>query len=194
MYQSDPAPWLEFYAWNTDGSAKTDLVYNTSGISIVVVRDNLANSSALTLSAASGPTDWAAGKFWAMGGNKYRVGIATASISSFAGKISVEGTYTGGVITGVTEYVTAYNPAGNPNTTTPPTVGAIADQVWDEARSGHATEGTFGEKVNAELDSSARVKLAAEQPDYAPIRTGVEYQHTQNSSGASTVNVTIEEA
>jgi len=129
MYQSDTAPWLEFFAWNTDGSAKTDLVYNTSGISIVVVRDNQANSSALTLSAASGPTDWAAGKFWAMGGNKYRVGIATASISSFTGKISVEGTYTGGVITGVTEYVTAYNPAGNPNTTTPPTVAAIADEV-----------------------------------------------------------------
>jgi hypothetical protein len=129
MYQSDAAPWLEFFAWNTDGSAKTDLVYNTSGISIVVVRDNQANSSALTLSAASGPTDWAAGKFWAMGGNKYRVGIATASISSFTGKISVEGTYTGGVITGVTEYVTAYDPSGNPNTTSPPTAAAIADEV-----------------------------------------------------------------
>jgi hypothetical protein len=115
MYQSDSAPWLEFFAWNTDGTAKTDLVYNTSGISIVVVRDNLANSSALTLSAASGPTDWAAGKFWAMGGNKYRVGIATASISSFTGQISVEGSYTGGVLTGVTREVSAYNPTRNPS-------------------------------------------------------------------------------
>jgi hypothetical protein len=114
MYQSETAPWLEFYAWNTDGSAKTDLVYNTSGISIVVVRDNLANSSALALSAASGPTDWAAGKFHAMGGNKYRVGIATASISSFTGQISVEGSYTGGVLTGVTREVSAYNPAYEP--------------------------------------------------------------------------------
>jgi hypothetical protein len=114
MYQSDSAPWLEFFAWNTDGSAKIDLVYNTSGISIVVVRDNLANSSALTLSAASGPTDWAAGKFWAMGGNKYRVGIATASISSFTGQISVEGSYTGGVLTGVTREVSAYDPTKNP--------------------------------------------------------------------------------
>jgi hypothetical protein len=114
MYQSDSAPWLELYAWETDGSAKTNLVYNTAGISIVVVRDNLANSATLTLAAASGPTDWAAGKFWAMGGNKYRVGIAAASISSFTGQISVEGTYTGGVITGVTREVSAYNPAGNP--------------------------------------------------------------------------------
>lgn len=129
MYQSETAPWLEFYAWNTDGSAKTDLVFNTAGISIVVVRDNLANSAALTLSSASGPTDWAAGKFWAMGGNKYRVGISTASISSFTGQISVEGTYTGGVLTGATREVSAYNPAGNPNTATPPTTIAIADAV-----------------------------------------------------------------
>lgn len=115
MYQSETAPWLEFFAWNTDGTAKTDLVFNTAGISIVVVRDNLANSAALTLSAASGPTDWAAGKFWAMGGNKYRVGISTALISSFTGQISAEGSYTGGVITGVTREVSAYNPTRNPS-------------------------------------------------------------------------------
>jgi hypothetical protein len=30
------------------------------------------------------------------------------------------------------------------NTTTPPTVGAIADQVWDEAQADHVTVGTFG--------------------------------------------------
>ena len=141
MYQSETAPWLEFYAWNTDGSAKTDLVYNTSGISIVVVRDNLANSSALTLSAASGPTDWAAGKFWAMGGNKYRVGIATASISSFTGQISVEGSYTGGVLTGVTREVSAYNPTRNPS---------IAGDAMT-------------------LTSGQRVKLDATQSDYAPL-------------------------
>lgn len=80
------------------------------------------------------------------------------------------------------------------NTTTPPTAAAVADQVWDEARSGHATAGTFGEKVNAELDPAARVKLDGNQPDCNVLRTGVEYQHTQNSSAASTVNVTIEEA
>jgi len=32
-----------------------------------------------------------------------------------------------------------------PNTTTPPTVNAIADQVWDELQSGHVTVGSFGE-------------------------------------------------
>lgn len=114
MYQSDSAPWLEFYAWDDDGTAKTDLVYNTAGLSIVVKRDNLADSAALTLSAASGPTDYDAGKFHAMGGNKYRVGIAVGSINTFTGKISVGGSYTGGVIVGTTEVVSAYNPANDP--------------------------------------------------------------------------------
>jgi hypothetical protein len=37
--------------------------------------------------------------------------------------------------------------------TTPPTVGAIADQVWDEATSGHTTSGTFGEQVKTDIDA-----------------------------------------
>jgi hypothetical protein len=174
MYQSDAAPWLEFYAWNTDGSAKTDLVYNTSGISIIVVRDNLANSSALTLSAASGPTDWAAGKFWAMGGNKYRVGIATASISSFTGQISVEGSYTGGVLTGVTREVSAYDPTKNPlsplvagrqiavsATTGKVTAEAVEldsasiDAIWDEVLTGatHNIASSAGRRLRQLADT-----------------------------------------
>lgn len=50
------------------------------------------------------------------------------------------------------------------------------------------------DKATVELDPAARVKLDASQPDCNVLRTGVEYQHTQNSAGASTVNVTIEEA
>lgn len=157
MYQSESAPWLEFYAWNTDGSAKTDLVFNTAGIAIVVVRDNLANSAALTLSAASGPTDWAAGKFWPMGGNKYRVGIATASISSFTGQISVEGTYTGGVITGVTREVSAYNPSGNPNTIAPATPTNVSDvQTAILAKLPAALESG---RIAAALDSATQTQI-----------------------------------
>ena len=59
--------------------------------------------------------------------------------------------------------------------------------------------GTDGETATetpptVELEPAARVKLDASQPDCNVLRTGVEYQHTQNSSAASTVNVTIEEA
>lgn len=37
--------------------------------------------------------------------------------------------------------------------TTPPTVGAIADAVWDEATSGHTTSGTFGEQLKTDVDA-----------------------------------------
>lgn len=37
------------------------------------------------------------------------------------------------------------------NTTSPPTVGAIADAVWDEARAGHTTAGTFGFYLDAAI-------------------------------------------
>lgn len=80
--------------------------------------------------------------------------------------------------------------------TSPPSVGAIADAVWDEARSGHTTAGTFGFYLDAAitgisagsgataqqvweyatrtltgavvLDPAVRVKLDGTQPDYAP--------------------------
>lgn len=42
------------------------------------------------------------------------------------------------------------------------TVGEIADAVWDEARSGHTTSGTFGEGVKAEsLNSQAQSDVEA---------------------------------
>ena len=48
---------------------------------------------------------------------------------------------------------------GGSLTTSPPTAAVIADAVWDEARSGHVTAGTFGEKVAAELDSASRLAI-----------------------------------
>ncbi len=44
---------------------------------------------------------------------------------------------------------TAMRGTDGANTTTPPTVGAIADGVWDEAKSGHTASGSFGEEVQA---------------------------------------------
>jgi hypothetical protein len=39
--------------------------------------------------------------------------------------------------------------------TPPPTAGAIADAVWDEARSGHANTGTFGSYLDAAISGIA---------------------------------------
>ena len=118
MYQSESYPWLEFDAINTDGTAKTDLDSTTTALSLSVARNNLADTS-LTLSDASGPTDHGAGKIHPLGGGKYQIGIATASISSYTGKIQVAGSFTGGIIRGTTEEVSAYNPATAPNSTAP---------------------------------------------------------------------------
>jgi len=40
-----------------------------------------------------------------------------------------------------------------PNTTTPPTANAIADQVWDEAASGHVSAGSFGVQCGTDIDA-----------------------------------------
>jgi hypothetical protein len=50
-----------------------------------------------------------------------------------------------------------------PNTTTPPTAAAVADAVWDEARSAHTTAGSFGEGVKVEsLNTQAKSDVNAE--------------------------------
>ncbi|MBP9502040.1 MAG: hypothetical protein KBF17_07775 [Candidatus Promineofilum sp.] len=46
------------------------------------------------------------------------------------------------------------------NTTTPPTAGAVADAVWDEAMSGHLTAGTTGEKLNTVSTPPAAATIA----------------------------------
>jgi len=105
--------------------------------------------------------------------------------------------------------------------TTPPTVGAIADAVWDEAYSGHTTAGTFGKLMDTLRKSNNVIEgtiLATPTPTTTVFRiSGVDYptgalEHSvlwmasgtsenQNSpivttvnNGDGTVTVTIEEA
>lgn len=50
-----------------------------------------------------------------------------------------------------------------PNTTVPPTAAAMADAVWDEARSSHTSAGSFGEGVKVEsLNTQAKADVNAE--------------------------------
>ena len=136
MYQLDPAPWLFFRAWNTDGSAKTDLVFNTAGIALSVVKKTVAPSP-LTLSASSNATDWAAGKLWKVNGNLYRVGIGTASIVGFSGTIGVAGSFTGDELDPVFEEVTAYNPSKSLGT--PIEISEQISDDWDNERTSGPT-------------------------------------------------------
>jgi len=152
-----------FRAYNTDGSAKTDLTSSTTGLTLSVFRVGASAVSVSSLSAkAADNTAHADGAIRAVSGNLYTVDLPDAACADQVPSISVKGSYTGGVIEGPEHPLVGYNPASvavGANTTTPPTVGAIADQVWDEARAGHVTAGTFGEKVNAELDSASRLAI-----------------------------------
>jgi hypothetical protein len=102
-----------------------------------------------------------AGAVSEIGNGLYAV-AANATDSETLGPLVLHATATGADPVDWLYPIVAYDPltvAVGANTATPPTVGAIADQVWDEARSGHATAGTFGEKVNAELDSATATQI-----------------------------------
>lgn len=61
------------------------------------------------------------------------------------------------------------------NTTTPPTAGAIADQVWDEALSGHGTAGSAGEALaGATAPTAATVAAAVWDEAMGEVATGAE--------------------
>lgn len=160
-----------FRAYNMDGSAKTDLTSSTTGLTLSVFRVGASAVSISSLSAkAADDTAHTDGAIRAVSGNLYTVDLPDAACADQVPSISVKGSYTGGVIEGPEHPLIGYNPASvavGANTTTPPTVGAIADQVWDEARSGHVTAGTFGEKVNAELDSDVMADIADIKADSA---------------------------
>ena len=162
MYQNESAPWLLFRAWNTDGTPKEDLVYNETGIELYQCRNNEAKST-ITLSDASSATDWAAGKFWQISGNLYRVGTSTASISSYTGFITVQGSYTGGTLEGIAvgvEVVPSTHTAANVLT-------ALGTGTW-------ATAIPWNAAWDAEVQSEVNDALVALDLDSALIAQGAE--------------------
>lgn len=128
MYRLTPNPWLPFFAWKTDQTPDTTVTAATAGLALKIERMGLASVDIPSFSAATGPTDWAAGKLWpssaADGG--YRIGISTASISGITGMVCIAGTYTGGKIRGPWIEISAYDPATNPLSS----LGANAPAGW----------------------------------------------------------------
>ena len=162
MYQNESAPWLLFRAWNTDGTPKEDLVYNETGIVLYQARNNEAKST-ITLSDASSATDWAAGKFWQISGNLYRVGASTASVSSYTGFITVQGSYTGGTLDGIAVEIVVV-----PSTHTAANVlTALGTGTW-------ATAIPWNAAWDAEVQSEVNDALVALDLDSALIAQGAE--------------------
>jgi hypothetical protein len=130
MYTGNTAPWLLFQAWADDHTPFETLDASTTGLTASVFRTNLADVAIASFSDASTPTDWAAGKIHQVGANLYAIGVSTASISGAAGSIvGIKGTFTGGYLTPVSVELSAYNPAGNPNTITPATVADLQGEL-----------------------------------------------------------------
>ena len=139
-------------------------------------------SPTVTISKNGGAFASPAGSVTEIGSGLYKV-AANAGDSDTLGPLVLHATATGADPTDWLYPVVAYDPLTV-------AVGALRPLVSGRQIAVAATTGI----VTAELDPAARVKLDASQPDCNVLRTGVEYQHTQNSSAASTVNVTIEEA
>jgi hypothetical protein len=115
--------------YNTDGSIKADLAFDTTGISIFVQRIGEANGSALTLSAkASASTAHADGAFLNLGGGDISVDVPDAPFATYKGRARIYGTFTGGTIIGEWFDVVGFDAsvvAVGANTTTPPTPNQI---------------------------------------------------------------------
>jgi hypothetical protein len=124
--------------YNTDGSVKADLAFDTTGISIFVQRIGEANGSPLSLSAKATPqTAHADGAFLNLGGGDISVDVPDAPFATYKGRARIYGTFTGGTIIGEWFDVVGFDAAAvavGANTTTPTNLSAA------EVRTELATE------------------------------------------------------
>ena len=128
---------------DADGLPKTGVAYNAAGLSIAY-KINTGSEVAITLTS---------GNWHETGGGKYLVDVADSvyAAGNLGALVQFYGALTASSVYGEQHRVVAYNPlavAVGANTTTPPTAGAVADAVWDEAYSGHTTAGTFGKLMD----------------------------------------------
>jgi len=125
-----------FRAYDTSGTAKTDITASTAGLTLSVFRVGLSAVSISSLSnKAADNTAHADGAIRHVAGNLYTVDLPDAACANQTPSIGVKGSYTGGVIEPVTHPIVNYNPelaAVGANTVTPPTKEQNATQVRTE--------------------------------------------------------------
>jgi len=166
-----------FRAYNTDGSAKTDLTSATTGLTLSVFRIGASSVSIASLSnKAADNTAHADGAIRNVGGNLYTIDIPDAATATQVPSIVVRGTYTGGVIEGLEHPIVAYDPSVNygsnaqsldiqsriPTTldngnmrSSVQNIAAIADAVWDESLTGasHNSPTSAGRRLRSLADT-----------------------------------------
>lgn len=107
------------------------------------------------------------------------IGSPTTTVNFSGTTVSVASTVTNGVTVTTNNDKTGYSLS-----TTPPTAATIADAVWDEARSGHVTAGSFGQYVLARDDSGAVLAPASTALSTATW-TGTRAGYLDNLSGGA---------
>ncbi|MBC7844121.1 MAG: hypothetical protein H7099_17560 [Gemmatimonadaceae bacterium] len=87
---SDTAPSIEvFFANTSDGSARTDLVFNTSGLTLGYRRPGAAVTNLTLVTLASATAAWAAGGFIHLSGGLYRLDLPTAANATGVSRVAV---------------------------------------------------------------------------------------------------------
>jgi len=103
-----------FRAYDTDGTAKTDLTSATTGLTLSVFRVGASSVSIASLSdKAADDSTHADGAIRNVGGNLYTIDIPDAATATQVPSIVVRGSYTGGVVEGLEHPIVAYDPAVN---------------------------------------------------------------------------------
>ena len=100
-----------FRAYNTDGTAKTDLTHATTGLSLSAFRVGLASIAVSSLSSkAADNTTHADGAIRPVGGNLYTLDLPDSVAASYCPSVGVRGTFTGGVIEPIPHSLVGYAP------------------------------------------------------------------------------------
>ena len=134
-----------FRAYNTDGSAKTDLTSSTTGLTLSVFRVGATAVSISSLSAkAADNTAHSDGAIRAVSGNLYTVDLPDAACAAQVPSISVKGSYTGGVIEGPEHPLVGYDPASVAVGALTPTT---ANRTIDVSEAGAVTVSSIGANV-----------------------------------------------
>jgi hypothetical protein len=119
-----------FRAYDTDGTAKTDLDSSTTGLTLSVFRVGASSVSIASLSdKAADDSTHADGAIRSVGGNLYTIDIPDAATATQVPSIVVRGSYTGGVVEGLEHPIVAYNPAVAYSTGTPLDAAGIRTAV-----------------------------------------------------------------
>jgi hypothetical protein len=103
---------LRAVAFTDDDAVKTDLAFDTPGISIFIQRIGQDDGTPLTLSAKASPgASHSDGAFLNLGRGDFSVDAPDAPFATYKGQLRLNGTFTGGYIVGVWFDVVGFDPS-----------------------------------------------------------------------------------